>query len=198
MSDAQRLLKAEDIVRKLNEQAVRAIALRAMWARCADKEDVLYAMRPDHLTPGFRIVRDSLHIDLILTLMRLHERAPQEPASIPAVVEILSDPNIQRALGEVGRRDAARECLELFDELPRDVLRRLRQLRDRVLAHNDRRGLEMEPTVGDETLLLNKSLAIVSAMDLAIRGNGSFLSEPQQFWDALADGFWEHVAVTRS
>jgi hypothetical protein len=194
MSTRQRILKAEDIVRHLNQQIVRAIALRAMWARCADHEDILCAMRSEHLAPGFRVIRDSLHIDLILTLMRLHDTPAQEPLSIPVVVEILRDPAVQQSLCNSGAEGATIEALALYEAVPGDLLRRLRQHRDRVLAHNDRRGLDVEPTMGDETTLLRQSAEIVTAMDRAIRRNGGFFAEPEKFWTLLAHGFWSEVA----
>lgn len=74
-----------------------AITLQAIWKRCADKKDILDAMSgvPEGL--AFGPIRDSLLVDLVLTLMRLYDR-DEDASSITRVVHHLRDNGVRQAI----------------------------------------------------------------------------------------------------
>jgi hypothetical protein len=107
MIGKQRAERGTRIAEELKRQLVRAIALSELWVRCFDQTDVCsFIDARQELVPPFTLVRESLHLELLLTLTRLHD-TDKNAASIPNAIVIVSDPNIEQFLADTKARDAA-------------------------------------------------------------------------------------------
>jgi AbiU2 len=190
MSAEQRLAKAKRLTARINGEVIRAFALQAMWVRCANRSDVLHVLQEEL---GFPIVRDSLLIDLSMTLCRLHEHGREDSATIPIVISLFEDPDVRKRMTDQGSADAA---IAKYAELQRSgVIRRIRVLRDRVPAHNDMRKTELTAAYGDETVLLEESAWIAERLHRAVAGSQPQFTLYRKTWKLAADSFWNRTVI---
>jgi hypothetical protein len=188
MSADKRLAKAKRFAARINEEIIYAIALHRMGAGCASRPDMPDSGRGE---PWFPLVRNTLHIDLLMTLCRLHEHGHEDNATIPVVCAMIEAPELRKLLGDV---DAANGAMQRFAELQLSgVVKRIRTLRDRVLAHNDMRQVEQIATSGDETKLLEESAWIAEHLHLAVAGSKPQFDLYRKTWEAAAADFWSRV-----
>ena len=145
---------------RINEEVIHAIALHSVWSRCID-------LRHEFAVP--LLLRNSVQIELLITLCRLYDR-PKNNFTIPGSLDLL---NKSIDCLNLNSRDYAEHAKQLFEELNKtNVLTCVRDLRDRVLAHNDRRPLKYEVQYGDETTLLEQTVRIAGLLHQAVTGNG--------------------------
>jgi hypothetical protein len=92
----------------ISEDLLHAVALQAMYDRCADKNDVLDALNNTWEAHGFNIVRDSLVRELVMSIMRVHDGGRSDSASLENLVNIASNHRIRIRLIERAKeaRDA--------------------------------------------------------------------------------------------
>jgi hypothetical protein len=103
MTATARLEKARRILTMVVADVEHAIKLQAMWARCADKPDVLGAFNHTRDAWGFNIARDAIHMSLMVTLGRIYDTSGGEPASIPSLMRILRDKDVCRLCIETAK-----------------------------------------------------------------------------------------------
>lgn len=175
---------------RINAEVIRAIALQALWARCANEADVLYVLGDES---AFRLLRDSLQIDLLMTLMRLYDRPKQANASIPHVIQKVSEPITISCL-DLNAKTYAEQAKEKYQEVEKTgILKRIRALRDRVLAHNDTRKLDDLARYGDETKLLENTEAIAGLLHRTVTGSQPQFDFNRQCSVLSAKSFWSRA-----
>jgi hypothetical protein len=95
-------LKILDIgINLISADLLRAIALHAAYARCADKEDVLDALNNTLEAHGFGLVREALFRDLVMSLMRIHDGGRSDTASLENLMNLAADYRVRDAI--IGR-----------------------------------------------------------------------------------------------
>ncbi len=105
MSAHDKLAKAKRIIESLQGDVDRAIASNALFTRCAFKNDINNAVNNTMVAHGFTRVRESLYVDLVVALMRIRGGEPRDDdATLPAVMKLLSDKDVQAALREDARK----------------------------------------------------------------------------------------------
>jgi len=188
MSADHRIVKAKRLTVRVNDEIVRAIALQAMWRRFADQPNLITALRRQLWFP---LLRGSLHSDLLMTLCRLHEHGHEDNATIPVVRSLIEAPGVHDLLADPSAADHAKRR---HNELRRtEAVRRIRVLRDRVLAHNDIRQTERIAANDDELMILEESARIATYLTMAIGGLGVRFSLHQRTWELAAERFWSLV-----
>jgi AbiU2 len=188
MSADYRIVKAKRLTVRVNDEIVRAIALQAMWRRFADQPHLITALRRE---PWFPLLRGSLHSDLLMTLCRLHEHGHEDNATIPVVRSLIEAPGVHDLLADPSAADHAKRR---HDELRRtEAVRRIRVLRDRVLAHNDIRQTEGIAASDDVAMLLEETARIATYLTMAVGGLGVQFSLHQRTWESAAEHFWSLV-----
>jgi AbiU2 len=188
MSADYRIVKAKRLTVRVNDEIVRAIALQAMWRRFADQPHLITALRRE---PWFPLLRGSLHSDLLMTLCRLHEHGHEDNATIPVVRSLIEAPGVHDLLADPSAADHAKRR---HDELRRtEAVRRIRVLRDRVLAHNDIRQTERTAANADELMILEESARIAISLTMAVGGLGVQFSLHQRTWESATEHFWSLV-----
>lgn len=101
------LNKAIDLVA---EDVQSAVALHQMYERCANAEDVIQSVDNTKRAWGFNVVRNALLVELVITLMRIHDSGRQDNASLENIMSILSDWRVRdhlinKAIEEYRSRD---------------------------------------------------------------------------------------------
>jgi hypothetical protein len=200
MTADARLTKVEGDLELISREVRRAISLAAMYSRCPECHDIIDMISDSAEGSGFLTIRDALHRDLIVTLMGVVERGQDRTACLGVLLKMLGDPQV---IEEV-RRGPSRhpEAAALIAAARRDyedlhvetMLRSLRMLRDRVIAHVERGQVKHGVRLGDERQILLKVIAIVEKIAKALRGAEYHLMELREEWASNADVFWSHVA----
>jgi hypothetical protein len=187
--------EAESLITRVNAELIRVLALQEMWSRCRIQQDVLIAMGREDLKPGFLLVRDALHIDLIMSLVRLYDDPKRYiPASVPVLIKRLQEPAIRKLIDACPKRQTASECaLRLYQTGSERRRSALRTLRDKVLAHNEIGNIEHGAEYGDETRLVVETAEIASQIDRAIRGQAAQFAPASLTWKWLADAYWSQT-----
>jgi len=203
MTANMRLTKARKILATLGVEMNRATALQKLWVRCADKPDILDAMNVSHETWGFNIVRDSLQRDLIVTLLKILERGQDRSACIQALLKITDDDQVVDVMkaqstkpSEVDFRIA--RAKQAFAHLEADgMLKALRTLRDKVIAHVEFGQVAHGAKIGYERKVLERAIPIFEDLAVAVRDREFGLERTQDLWGRHAEAFWSHVARPR-
>jgi hypothetical protein len=135
-----------DYISKIRSELFRAIALEAMFEVVKAGPVVAHARGLDVGT-GFDLMRDAIHRDLISTILKLMDADPNS-------ISFLGLRNKMRAYWNDARGVPAG-----FDEFCTAVEgyrthRGLWGLRDRVIAHNDRRAPQDAAHYGEESAYL--------------------------------------------
>jgi hypothetical protein len=95
----QRKLKTLDAgIELMSRDMLRAVALQAMFDRCADKADVIEALNNTVEAHGFTIVREALFQNLLMSLMRVHDSGRPDTASLDNLMSIVADWRVRSAL----------------------------------------------------------------------------------------------------
>jgi AbiU2 len=188
MSAEQQLAKAKRFTARVHDEIIRAIGLHALWMGCTDGSTVTRALRGQI---WFSLLRGTLHVELLMTLCRLHEHGREENATIPVVCSLIAGPNMDILLAD---SSAAHEAIRLYAGLQRSgLVRRLRVIRDRVIAHNDMRRTERTAAYGDETMLLEQSAGIADRIHVALMGSESQFALYRETWRHAAESYWNRV-----
>jgi hypothetical protein len=188
MSGEYRQAKAKRLTSRITGEIIRAIALHAMWVGGADRSDVNRALRGEI---WFSLLRGTLHVELLMTLCRLHEHGREENATIPVVCSLMAGPSMDNLLAD---SSAADEAIRRYAGLQRSgLVRRLRVIRDRVIAHNDMRKTERTAAYGDETMLLEESAGIVDRLHIALMGSEPQFARYRETWRLAAESYWNRV-----
>jgi hypothetical protein len=203
MTADARLTKVEGDLELISREVRRAISLAAMYSRCPECHDIIDMISDSAEGWGFLTIRDALHRDLIVTLLGVVERGQDRTACLGVLLKMLGDPQV---IEEV-RRGPSRhpEAAALIAAARRDyedlhvetMLRSLRMLRDRVIAHVERGQVKHGVRLGDERQILLKVIAIVEKIAKALRGAEHHLMELREERASNADDFWSHVARPR-
>jgi hypothetical protein len=201
MTASARLAKAKGDLELVSREVRRAISLAALYTRCTEARDVVETMSDSVEGWGFITVRDALHRDLIVTLMGVvHRRGQDRTACLGVLIEMLGDPQVVK---EIERSPSShQDSIELLASARRDyeglcagpMLKALRALRDKVIAHVERGDVKHGARLGDEREILLKVIPIVEKIAKALNGEEDRLMELREAWAENADAFWSHVA----
>src|SRR5260370_6587963 len=200
MTAAARLAEVEGDLELISREVRRAIFLAAMYSRCTEFHDIVDMMSESMEGWGFLTVRDALHRDLIVTLMGVVERGQDRTACLGVLLKMLGDPQVIEEVKrgpsrhpEAAALIAAARC-DYEDLHVETMLKSLRMLRDRVIAHVERGEVKHGVRLGDERQILLKVIAIVEKIAKALRGAEYHLMELREEWTSNADVFWSHAA----
>lgn len=189
MSAQDRLEKATKLTARIVSETLRAIALHATWTRCADKPELGFQLRNE---PAFPVVRDALLIDLTMTLCRLHEVGQDASATFPRIFRALDGPAAVALLRHPANLDRAKQRYTALKA--GGAIGRVRDLRDRVLAHNDTRGMNAGPIHGDATELMNATVELAVLLHHAVTGSVPEFHRHAVACKLGADSFWRRIA----
>jgi hypothetical protein len=171
-----------------------------MYSRCTEFHDITDMMSDSMEGAGFLTIRDALHRDLIVTLMGVVERGQDRTACLGVLLKMLGDPQVIEEVKrgpsrhpEAAELIAAARC-DYEDLHVETMLKSLRMLRDRVIAHVERGEVKHGVRLGDERQILLKVIPIVEKIANALRGEEYHLMELREEWASNADVFWSHVA----
>jgi len=203
MTATSRLEKARKTFTVIRRELERAIALEALYARCAAAPDILEAMEHSMEGHGFFIVRDAIHRDLTVTLMGIVERGQERTACLGVLLGILDDARVVDALkrSATARKDAgafiaaARQAYSALHV--EQTMKALRTLRDKVIVHVERGDVKHGAKVGDARKVLEKVFPIMQNLGRALGEGDLCLAAQQERWARHADRFWRHVAHPR-
>jgi hypothetical protein len=204
MTAARRLEKAQKTFAVVRRELERAIALEALYARCASAPDILETMEHSMEGRGFLMVRDAIHRDLTVTLMGIVERGQERTACLGVLLGILDDAQVVDALkrsGATAGKDAdafiaaARQAYSALHV--EQTMKALRTLRDKVIVHVERGDVKHGAKVGDARKVLEKVVPIVQNLGRALGRGDLCLPARQERWARHADRFWRHVARSR-
>jgi hypothetical protein len=190
MSAEGRLAKARRLGKRIEAEIARAIALHGILACLEEDPDLLGRVRGEAWLP---LIREAMQTDLLMTLCRLHEHGREENATIPVVVSFLGDPRLRKLLAD---ERAGEEARTLHAGLQRTgAMKRLRAIRDRVIAHNDTRGIERLAAFGDHAMLLEETARIADRIHRAVGAAGRAPFDlDQEAWKTAARDFWLRLA----
>jgi hypothetical protein len=200
MTAAARLTKVEGDLELISREVRRAISLAAMYSRCTEFRNIIDMMSDSAEGRGVLAIRDALHRDLIVTLMGVVERGQDRTACLGVLLKMLGDPQVIEEVGrgpsrhpEAAALIAAARC-DYEDLHVETMLKSLRMLRDRVIAHVERGEAKHGVGLGVERQILLKVIAIVEKIATALRGAEYDLMALREEWASKADVFWSHVA----
>jgi hypothetical protein len=174
-----------------------------MWARSADKPDILGVMNNSREAFGFGAVRDAIHRDLIITLLTTLEPGQSRSACMPALFDIAEDSSVVELMQERSRRpkEVKRRLATAkskFDLLVRSKeVKALRTVRNKVIAHVANRPVAHKAKYGDERKVLEAIIPIFEDLAAAIQDRDFKLGAKRDRWHSHADTFWTHVARPR-
>lgn len=171
-----------------------------MFARCADKADILHAFSYTPELWGFQVARDALHMALISTLGRIHDTASSDNACFDTLRECLLDPGVRELVlrgaddgDDVARRlDAVLAAMTESRMMERVSV--VRELRNKRIAHRDRKVRAYRAKYGDERRLLKMTTPIVHELGRIVFGIYSDLLTHDTSVRRLADTFWRTLA----
>lgn len=176
------------LVREINSEIARAVALHALWERSRNSGDILDPVRKAKLVP-FNLVRESVHKDLILTLMKLFDCGPAD-LSFPRV---LGTPNLD---SHAQNPEALRQTKEMLKATAASAhFAALKRLRNKILAHNDTRGQPTTATYRHHGTLLGNAIGCADLLSSALGCEPTFAVPTGKFWELEADRFWRAVAL---
>lgn len=181
-----RLTEASKLMEAMSKEVFRAIALRALWGRCANDQDVLAAVNDAKLI-AFNVARDALHKDLVLTLTKLYDTGNDDLA-FPRVLRVAADPTVCVLLADA---QAYVEAEARFRKATDgEHCRSLRLFRNKLLAHNDTRGAEQTAKYGHEVALLEDTIWISTRLSTALSLRPPHYEPATMVWDHEANRFW--------
>lgn len=180
------LTKAKTLAEAINKEVFRAIALRSSWVRCANSKDVLTAINGAKLI-AFNVIREAIHKDLVFTMTKLFD-VGKDDLSFHRIFRILEDPAVLPLLAD------AQACAEANARY-RAVAdskhcRSLRLLRNKMLAHNDTRGVQQTAKYGHEVALLKDTVWITTRLSTALPAGPFHYEAAERVWDDEANRFW--------
>lgn len=200
MTTDARLDKARSILALLTSETRFATNMERMFARCADKADVLGAFSYTPELWGFQVTRDALHMTLISTLGRIHDTANGDNACFETLRECLLDQGVRglvlQGADDVDdlamRMDAALAAMAAPELKERVSV--VRELRNKRIAHRDRKVRAYRAKYGDERRLLEMTTPIVHELGRIVFGIYSDLLTHDASVRRLADTFWRALA----
>ena len=181
-----RLTEASRLIEAMSKEVFRAIALRALWGRCANDMDVLAAVNDARLI-AFNVVRDALHKDLVLTMTKLYDSGKDDLA-FPRVLSMVADPAVRILLPDA--KAYAEADVRYRQATNGEHCRSLRLFRNRLLAHNDTRGAEQTARYGHEVALLEDTIWIATRLSTALSPGPPEYEPAKMIWDHEANRFW--------
>lgn len=186
------------VLTRLNEDAVRVIASRAM-ERTANENDIFQGVlaackRNGLLGEPYRACQSAFHSELITGLARLYD-PPKDPrnAGIQRLIDLLC--------ASAGSREVDTEAFasvrQRFDRLKGDHrLQRLRARRHQHLAHTAIEIIEPQKlTLGDVRSFVDDTLDLLSDLNFLVTGSRKDFASSVEFWHQLAMEFWRQFGT---
>ena len=192
--------QARAIADALCDEVTQAIALHAMWARCAHERDVVDAVNDNKLIGGFVVARNALHMMLVITLMRLHDKR-NDAASIDKLLTIIQRegakglhpsikaPGVRWFDAEASAANAELDALRSGTEF-----RALRELRHQMLAHRSELARPTSAKFGFERIVLEKTRPIVSRLNRVTVGSEPSFDVAERACRRSANKYWGQIA----
>lgn len=193
--------RAEAIVQELEADVTRCIALLAIWDRANGKKDIKERYNHTFEARALSIIHDSLHITMIMALMRMYDRDDRS-ASIPSLISILEKPGVLGYLKQKSRPQ--RENIDTWMRSVKlrvarlrndDTLKALKRLRNFTLAHIDpNKAARHGAKYGYERRILNRTAPIIRLFLLIVSSTDTDFSEVRKIWRFYAQHFWGSAA----
>ncbi len=114
-----------------------AVAVSAMYDRCADKEDVLTAVSNSYEGWGFNVIRESLYREIVLSLLKVHD-LDQRAASLINVIRPINAAPVRELLREE-MRQRVRSWGLITDPVDEDMRARLLAQREEEVEYRTQR-----------------------------------------------------------
>ena len=183
---------AQEVMGKVVSDVKRAIAVRALYARCADQADIIEAYRNTYEGQGFQTIRNALLLELIIILMRIYDKPGENTASLQSLSRHLSNVQEQPQI----RNDALRRIETLKGD---HRLRALRRLRHEVLAHTAMEFSCSPPArYGYAESLLDDTIIVVHEQATTLLGTNYDYEERKDMWAKYAEAFWKRASLGES
>ena len=194
MSAATKAEKVREIICRLVDNLEDAIETEAVFNRANNDSALHEAYRQTPAEPVYRLVRNTLLMQLALTLVRMHDRRTRNRASLPHVFELLEDQDVMAAFsGEQTVAEAICGARKKWLEIKEcETLKQLRKHRNKYFAHilMDRPDME-GPVINKVFKLLDDTKPIVAKLALGVPGRADYdLEQLRERWWMCADKFW--------
>jgi len=189
-ANARILAQAAGYARLINGEIARAIALQQLWESGAivpAANELLAAVRAAKLI-GFDLVRETIHRDLVFTLVKLFDPGEND-LSFPRV---LATPGLQ---GNAPNPSAWAELQVCVDNCSNsDALRSLKMLRNKILAHTDTRDVLQSAVYGHSSVILDDAIYCSERLSAAVQTLPPYADPTTMVWRVEAKRFWKAVA----
>ena len=188
------------VLTRLNEDAIRAIASRAM-ERTANESDIFQGIlaackRNRLLSEPYRACHSAFYSELITGLCRLYD-PPNNPrnAGLKRLIDLLSASEDSSGIDPKALASARQQ----FDRLKGDHrLQRIRSRRHQHLAHSAIEIVEPQKLIfGDVRSFLDDTLELLGQLNFLVTGSRKEFSDSIKFWHDLAEAFWRQFACGR-
>lgn len=197
----QEMAKAKSIALELEKDLIRCIALLAIWNRANDKKDIKSRYNNTYEAHALSIIHDSLHITMIMALMRMYDN-DRRSASIPTLIGLLESANLLEELKKNSRPqrehiDKWLDSVKLrYARLKNEqTLKALRRLRNYALAHADIKKASLHGArYGYERKVLERTIPIIELLLLIVHSRDANFSEVRGIWKRYSNYFWGSAA----
>jgi hypothetical protein len=175
---------ANEVLKKVIANVKRAIAVRALYVRCANEADIIESFSNTWECHGFETVRNSLLLEFTMILLRIYDSGEENTASLQHLSRLLS--SIQDQSEEFAN------ALTKIESLKGDHrLRALRQLRNHVLAHTAIKYSRSPPArYGYAEAILDETVDVVWQLANTLIGIDYDFQEQKAIWSKYAEAFW--------
>lgn len=201
MSETQlKIQKCRKIVEEIERDAVRSIACLSIWKRANGADDIKEKYNNTYEARALGMIHDSLHISLVIALMRMYDN-DKKSASIPTLINIIKSNELISALKK--QTNAQRERIDSwlkelekhYNDIQEDITyQSLKNLRNHVLAHIDQKKSKAHGAkYGQEEKLLNHTIPIGRLLLLIVKSEEVDFSEYKDDWNLCSDRFWNSV-----
>ncbi len=200
MSAQQRLERLQKLLGHIREDVFHCIRFYELFARCADKRDILDAMSYSKPQAGFSASRDALHMSLMSALNRIYD-LHADTASLKSILSIVKDQavvDLILASKDEKQREEIRARLKYAIEtcdkaVDSESARQIRGLRDRFLAHRDPRGRIDGLKHGQERELLEVAWPVISTFIEIFSEDHPHFDVMVMDWKQHSDNFWSNA-----
>jgi len=190
----------EDMALELHQTARSAVEQYEVWIRCAEKRDIIDRVNTttSFIAPAFMVLRDALHKNLVLTILKLFDRNGKT-ASLVTTINFIAEKGLAQNLGNANQIPNPEQHLENIRIKLKEVMgmpefNSIRVLRNTVIAHNDFAKPAHGAKYGDERKVLEVGLECVVAVRLLVEGTNADYADWKEIFAREANKFWEHLA----
>lgn len=187
------------------QDALRAIAARAIHAKGAYDQDVTAKYNNTNEAWGYNVLMTSVFFELVMILMRLWDDR-KDVLSLPRAKSIVTDDSFTKWFIEQERERSKTFSPNLREEIIRAYLEkfhcaydaakghhsksRLRDLRNQLFAHNADQKVGQTAKYGYADELIEMTIPVAETINIVARSHEFHGKEFVEEWSKRADDFW--------